>query len=678
MFGMDPVLSGSLCFLVLAIAMYLKFIREQPWGDEEISDHKSSPVDGDDTMPFLHPASPAGRLQAQQQRGAGQGRQQVKQKQQTSRQSQQPPQPHHGYAGFQQSRQTASSAVVAAGVDATAASGATYLPTKKQPMRRRTHSANASSTASPNNKIKSGAVAADAGDHSMDQLPTTIYEGANYDQFRQQRQPQDSGRNQHRITFDDYDEEMGFLSPPRHEDAANDSLESVSFEAESDDFYDLENRLPEDHLLNIADTPERGRKPLRIGEQYRGGALLESADLADASPDAKTLKTNIERQFVRDVAPPAQMQLEVARKARIPLFLHSPMYVRTSASPLIDEIDAEFTAEFAAEEAQVAEAGNGEALADPAAGADAAAGATIAAAGNPARRRRPKLSKAKNDSLHVDFKELQIEEMIGQGAFGTVHRAKWRGTAVAVKILVCQYLTADILEEFEAEVQIMSILRHPNICLLMGACLEPPTRCLVIEYLPRGSLWNVLRQDVVIDLGKQYGFARDTALGMNYLHSFQPPILHRDLKSPNLLVDSSYALKISDFGLARVRAHFQTMTGNCGTTQWMAPEVLAAEKYTEKADVFSYGVVVWETVTRQCPYEGLTQIQAALGVLNNNLRPTVPENCPPLFKKLMTQCWVSSPEQRPSFEAVLEILNSSTDGSLPLQRERRTSDAHVR
>ena len=159
-------------------------------------------------------------------------------------------------------------------------------------------------------------------------------------------------------------------------------------------------------------------------------------------------------------------------------------------------------------------------------------------------------------------------------------------------------------------------------------------------------------------------FARDTALGMNYLHSFQPPILHRDLKSPNLLIDSAYGLKISDFGLARVRAHFQTMTGNCGTTQWMASEVLAAEKYTEKADVFSYGVVVWETVTRQCPYEGLTQIQAALGVLNNNLRPTVPENCPSLFKTLMTLCWISSPEQRPSFEDVLEILNRSIDSSV--------------
>ena len=158
---------------------------------------------------------------------------------------------------------------------------------------------------------------------------------------------------------------------------------------------------------------------------------------------------------------------------------------------------------------------------------------------------------------------------------------------------------------------------------------------------------------------------------MNYLHSFQPPILHRDLKSPNLLIDSSYALKISDFGLARVRARFQTMTGNCGTTQWMAPEVLAAEKYTEKADVFSYGVVVWETVTRQCPYEGLTQIQAALGVLNNNLRPTVPEHCPPLFKQLMTLCWASAPEQRPSFETVLEILNRSVDGMALLPQLRR-------
>ncbi|CAI5741863.1 unnamed protein product [Hyaloperonospora brassicae] len=672
MLEMDPVLSGSLCFLILAIAMYLKFIREQPWSDEELSDHKSSPVDGEtdtDTRPFLHPASPAGRGQCQQQkRGPGQGRQVV---QQVKKTQPLPPQPHRGYAGIKPSRETTSFADTTTGDDAIATCGVQYLP-KNQPMRRRAHSGTTASSAQSNSEITGAAV--DVGEAIMDQLPTTIYEGANYDQCTAQGLQEDFGQNQHRIVLDDYDEEMGYLSPPGHEDAAHVPLESVSFEVEDEGFYDLENHRPNDRLLGVADRLDGGTKPMQIGEKYSGGDLLESPDVAEALADAKTLKTNVERQFVRDVAPPAQMQLEVARKARIPLFLHSPMYVKTSATPLVDEVDAEFTAEFAVEETKEQQGAiNGGALAQGVVELDrvngAGGGMAEGAKGILTRRKRPKLSKAKSDSLHLDFEELQVDEMIGQGAFGTVHRAKWRGTVVAVKILVCQYMTTDILEEFEAEVQIMSILRHPNICLLMGACLEPPTRCLVIEYLPRGSLWNVIRQDVVIDVGKQYGFARDTALGMNYLHSFQPPILHRDLKSPNLLIDSSYALKISDFGLARVRARFQTMTGNCGTTQWMAPEVLAAEKYTEKADVFSYGVVVWETVTRQCPYEGLTQIQAALGVLNNNLRPTVPEQCPPLFKQLMTLCWASAPEQRPSFETVLEILNRSIDGmALPQLR----------
>ena len=118
----------------------------------------------------------------------------------------------------------------------------------------------------------------------------------------------------------------------------------------------------------------------------------------------------------------------------------------------------------------------------------------------------------RNNSLHIDFAELKLSEMIGQGAFGSVHRATWRGTTVAVKILVCQQLTPDVVEEFETEVQIMSILRHPNICLLMGACLDPPTRCLVVEYLPKGSLWNVLRQDVVIDYPRQLRYRHSVSL----------------------------------------------------------------------------------------------------------------------------------------------------------------------
>lgn len=190
----------------------------------------------------------------------------------------------------------------------------------------------------------------------------------------------------------------------------------------------------------------------------------------------------------------------------------------------------------------------------------------------------------------------------------------------------------------------------------MGACLEPPTRCLVVELVPKGSLWDVLRQHIDVTYDMQLSFARDTSQGMNYLHSFTPPILHRDLKSPNLLVDNAFGIKISDFGLARVKAHIQTMTGNCGTMQWMAPEVLAAQKYTEKADVFSFGIVLWETITRACPYEGLSQIQAALGVLNNNLRPTIPVHCPVLLKRVMKSCWATVPSQRPSFGEILQQL----------------------
>ncbi|KAG9400492.1 hypothetical protein AC1031_010711 [Aphanomyces cochlioides] len=383
----------------------------------------------------------------------------------------------------------------------------------------------------------------------------------------------------------------------------------------------------------------------KTSEQHKTSELTVVVTSPPLSPPTPPLNpTPRAKLLMDDRNQPAQMQLEVARKAHIPLFLHLPLHPRRDDGGAIPPAAAE----------AVAEAGVGSS--PPAAAfAEPAAKPPVAPAVTAHQVKRPVRTNTFN--FRIDFKELTMGELIGQGAFGTVHKATWRGTLVAVKILQVQHLSPDVLEEFETEVHIMSVLRHPNICLLMGACMDPPTRCLVVEYLPKGSLWCVLRQPGVdISLKKQLGFALDTALGMHYLHTFDPPILHRDLKSPNLLVDGSYRLKISDFGLARVKAHHQTMTGNCGTTQWMAPEVLAAEKYTEKADVFSFGVVCWETVTHACPYDGLSQIQAALGVLNHNLRPTIPPDCPPFLKKLMTVCWGPVPEKRPTFAHIIDML----------------------
>jgi hypothetical protein len=112
----------------------------------------------------------------------------------------------------------------------------------------------------------------------------------------------------------------------------------------------------------------------------------------------------------------------------------------------------------------------------------AVANGTSAAAGTP-----------RHLSQSIDFAEITLGRLIGEGAFGKVHEAKWRGKSVAVKLLICQDLRKDILSEFMSEVEIMSVLRHPNICRLLGACLEPPNRALVVELLQRGSLWGVLR-----------------------------------------------------------------------------------------------------------------------------------------------------------------------------------------
>lgn len=171
----------------------------------------------------------------------------------------------------------------------------------------------------------------------------------------------------------------------------------------------------------------------------------------------------------------------------------------------------------------------------------------------------------------IRMSELSLQKVIGEGAFGKVYKALYKGRSVAVKVLIKQNLSDDVVSEFETEVKIMSLLNHPNICRLLGACLQPYNRALVIELAEKGSLWSVLRSGrTALNTAMRIKFMLDTARGMSYLHQFRRPILHRDLKSPNMLVQDDFSIKLSDFGLARVKTQIQTMTGNCGTVQWMA------------------------------------------------------------------------------------------------------------
>ena len=184
----------------------------------------------------------------------------------------------------------------------------------------------------------------------------------------------------------------------------------------------------------------------------------------------------------------------------------------------------------------------------------------------------------------------------------------------------------------------MEVIRHPNIVMFLGACTKPPNLCIVLEYCGRGSLWSCLH-DLSIKLSWEFRkkMALDIAKGVLYLHSFQPPILHRDLKSLNVLLDHACNAKLADFGWTRIKA--KVMTSKIGTYQWMAPEVIAGFKYTEKADVFSFGVILWELATRKPPYYGIEGTEVSKRVVNDDMRPKISEReCPAPFLDLMKRC----------------------------------------
>ncbi|KAL1541367.1 copper transport protein ctr1, variant 2 [Salvia divinorum] len=264
------------------------------------------------------------------------------------------------------------------------------------------------------------------------------------------------------------------------------------------------------------------------------------------------------------------------------------------------------------------------------------------------------------EELKIHWDDLVIKERIGAGSFGTVHRAEWNDSDVAVKILMEQDFHAERFKEFLREVAIMKRLRHPNIVLLMGAVTESPNLSIVTEYLSRGSLYKLLHKHgarEVLDERRRLSMAFDVAKGMNYLHKHNPPIVHRDLKSPNLLVDIKYTVKVCDFGLSRFKANtFLSSKSAAGTPEWMAPEVLRDEPSNEKSDVYSFGVILWELATLQQPWGNLNHAQVVAAVGFKGKRLEIPEDMNPQVAAVILACWANEPWKRPSFSSIMESL----------------------
>ncbi|MCO5550891.1 hypothetical protein L7F22_004385 [Adiantum nelumboides] len=258
----------------------------------------------------------------------------------------------------------------------------------------------------------------------------------------------------------------------------------------------------------------------------------------------------------------------------------------------------------------------------------------------------------------IPWEELVIGERIGLGSYGEVYRGDWHGTEVAVKKFLDQDISGDFLEEFRSEVRLMKRMRHPNVVLFMGAVMRAPNLSIVTEFLPRGSLYRLIhRSNSQLDERRRMRMALDVARGMNYLHNSTPVIVHRDLKSPNLLVDKNWVVKVCDFGLSRMKhSTFLSSKSTAGTPEWMAPEVLRNEPSNEKCDVYSFGVILWELATLQQPWAGMNpmQVVGAVGFQQRTL--DIPDNMDPVIVRIIRQCWQSDPAARPSFAEIMTAL----------------------
>eukprot|EP01100_Stratorugosa_tubuloviscum_P008027 TRINITY_DN332_c0_g6_i1.p1 TRINITY_DN332_c0_g6~~TRINITY_DN332_c0_g6_i1.p1 ORF type:complete len:475 (+),score=134.30 TRINITY_DN332_c0_g6_i1:92-1516(+) len=268
------------------------------------------------------------------------------------------------------------------------------------------------------------------------------------------------------------------------------------------------------------------------------------------------------------------------------------------------------------------------------------------------------LDEAQTKNWFVKMTDIQLQDKIGTGASATVWKANWKGATVACKMihfLVDSYL----LKDFYREANLLSMLRHPNVIMFLGASVNENYLMIMTEFAELGSLARVLYEtNCELNAKQKNKLLLDSAYGMQYLHTLTPPVIHRDLKSHNLLVMMNFNVKITDFGSSKQYLALDQMTFSVGSIMWSAPEVLSRKNYSCKADVYSFAVIIYEVITREELYVN-KPIYEIVNFVVRGERLELPK-AEKIYDneviELMQQCWKQEPDERPDFTLISNKL----------------------
>jgi len=259
------------------------------------------------------------------------------------------------------------------------------------------------------------------------------------------------------------------------------------------------------------------------------------------------------------------------------------------------------------------------------------------------------------EKWRINYDELEFDQVVSSGSAGEVYLGYYFGTPVAIKKLFA--LAPDQKHLVSREFSILQGVNHPNIVQFLGICDHTSGIYLITEYVEHGDLFDLLifgERD--IGWKQKVKIALQVGTAVYYLHTRN--IIHRDLKSQNVLIGESMKVKLCDLGLATMIENRRRITV-CGTDEWMAPEIVLADTYDSKVDVFSFGIVITEMITNQPPKK--REFQNKLMFDEERFRGGLPEDCPEEFAQIAVDCTRFEPNDRPSFKEIVARLKKLLD-----------------